>query len=269
MDPEPTVAGEIRRELHRASVQSPVPGLTAGELAERLDVTERTIHNHIDDALERDGIYKRQVGNGTLYWYSTDVTNTKFGLPYGEDPEDNWWYLTWEDRGRWLGARRALVADAAKGVSLRRRVRWVGTLLNYARNLEQPAGLLDMLVLHRGDEMAADADAEGTVDPPTPAEMYAYLEEERGVDRDTALHYLEAKTYFEVPGYGEVTGLAEFCKGYVVKLEYQLHPDGSRQIDWDDVDEEELEEYVPTAAELLEVGDAIDTMVAEMFDVRF
>lgn len=236
------------------------------ELANRLDVTKRTIQNHIDAAEQKEGIFSRKVGNSKLYWYDGDLGHKTHPTIIGEEPDDSYWYTPWEKRGYWLGARRQLTHEIGQQPSVRRRVRWIATLEDFASEFSS-FGRVDLQVLHYGLDPFENED--GDVDRPSREVMYAYIADEYGIPEEKARYHFTEYPFFETREYGKVTGIAEFYTEYLQSLYGELRDDQWELRDWEDVETSKVAGYVPDAAELLTVGDAIDTIYADLFNVRF
>jgi DNA-binding transcriptional ArsR family regulator len=60
----------IRRELKRALRNTSEPALSAKQLADKIDVSVKTVHNHISDLVDEGAVETTQIGNATAYYDS-------------------------------------------------------------------------------------------------------------------------------------------------------------------------------------------------------
>jgi hypothetical protein len=268
------------RSIYRVITYSDEPALTAAEIAEKLGVTPQAVYRYMDEVAERDDIYQKPIGNATAYYQQTrppresgeydELMERIEGKSLKKARQDYAEGVTrrlCHDRADFLQARSRLqVASQTGAVGIFERERYLSSLNDYLQT-QAVMECFDLLN-YQGEKL----DLEGGGSESESVEWDAEPFPPRGssLSDEDMDHYLRGVPMFESDWFGTVEGLGGL-KVYITKhttrVKNALPCDEEGEITSDI--EADLEETLPSVNDLLAVGDKADSIISEVFELRW
>lgn len=257
MEDADLLSERIADKIRSNSYSDGSPVSTTADIAEELDVTPQTIRNHINQALAYPGIKHREIRGAPVYWYEEDTAFEDKTPQFGGLLDENDFYpLAWERRGHWQGLRQHIRADVGNDVPANRRAKYLWEV--FGNHSAMRAGLsirLNKLTDTSGPTSRSDV----------PEEFYEMGEPT--VSAKTMKYYFEERPLLEVEAYGDVVGFWEF-EDYEHSLKTEFRNEVGA-VDLETIDNAKINQWVPTCEEILDVGDAWDGLLSDLYNWKW
>lgn len=244
-------------EIWSAILGSKEPVVTAGDLAEMLDVSEPTIRNHMDEVVDMWSIKSRKIGRTTVYWPDTRDSVETLGTP--------------------RASRNVIRDDAMSSVA-----RWRDEKQSYYEEIQEN-GSTPVLRARAWQEMmelwgATDFDFRLETDPDTGEwglhEDYGHRD---GLDitAEEIESYLFDHYLFTSDWSGAVRGFADLQKmnfdvdSRLKELVEEEGLKGEDRLSYHDLPEQELDEIFPSMVEIIGTADTLEHVVRRLWGIRW
>lgn len=238
-----------------SSTEKPV--WTVQEIANRLGVSEPTVHNHIGAVEEMPGVKSKKIGRSTVYWY--EIADDEDSLldvesAFGVSPA---FELLIDARANWLWSVNAAYESIAAddGIHPLARARLWKVLKKYARRSKVWTAI----------KIDTEESEEGNI-------VYKHREGKTALPQqanlDTLDYYLFDLPMFESEWFGTVRGVAgltEFDRALSRELEARASEEGT--VDPDDLTDQDVDELYPSLHELVGIGATLDHLITQIYNV--
>lgn len=280
MSDNPGPGHEISEEaIYRVLQLTSEPAMSVSELADELDVTAQTIYPYLDELIERENVFKKQLGNATVYYvghshkikqtgellkqHQSILTETTFE-PYTEDIGYD------EEIREQLRNARATFLDihgqfekAIRNGHARRIIR--DHYLVAIRDYLDQMPIRQAFDLNKYVKNENHTRIENKTDPFAPAGS--------DIDKDEMNHYLHEIKMFESDWFGEVAGvggLLAFIFEYIDRRGDAIGTYEQNMEKYDSPDEVMRNRSLMLPDnDLLVAGQRLDTIIADVFRLNW